>query len=136
MTHSKYGLTREQRMKHAEDAINSGLTQEEFAKKIGIATSAVHYWIKQYRVLHNIPSPSRGTPPPSKNKNNFVMSSQPKKQEPRQELVADELVHARGEVMALRSVNEELMEKLEDANLKVRSLLNVVINLGHQIGDE
>jgi hypothetical protein len=43
---------------------------------------------------------------------------------------------ARQEIMSLVTVREDLMGKLEDAYTKIKSLQNVVVILGHQVGDE
>jgi transposase-like protein len=115
-------LPMEERMKHAADQLASGLTQEAYAKKMGLTPSSVGYWVSQYKRKQGIPMVQRAKPTP-------------KPPTPRQEITHDELSDARAEIMALMAVRDELMGKLEDAETKVRSLMNVIILCGHQIGD-
>ena len=123
---TKSNLPLEERMRHAQSQIESGLSQAEYAKNAGFPASMVGYWVKQYRDKHNIAS-SRKTNNSSAKITTAV---------PRQEIIHDELGEARSQIASLTFVREELMSKLEDAHTKIRALQSVIVILGHQVGDE
>lgn len=123
---AKSNLPFEERMRHAETQIHSGLSQAEYAKNAGFPASMVGYWVKQYRDKNNIVSTRK------KNNSNAKITTAA----PRQELVHDELGEARSQIASLTFVREELMSKLEDAHTKIKALQSVIVILGHQVGDE
>lgn len=109
---TKSGLTLEERMRHAKAQIESGMSQEEYAKSVGFPTSTIGYWVKRYN---------------DKKKKNESYST---------DLVKDELSDMRSQILALTHVRDELMAKLENVQTKYESLQNVIVILGHQVGDE
>jgi transposase-like protein len=100
----------EERMRHAAAAVASGKPLRVYAEENGLKLSTVGYWVKQFRSSEK---PAKKTLP-----------------------ARDELTDARNEITSLLSVRDELIGQLEDAHTKIRALQNVIVILGHQVGDE
>jgi transposase-like protein len=123
---ARTSLPFEERMRHAKAQIESDMSQEKYAEQLGLPASTIGYWVKQYHDKFG------GARPRAKRGGGDTVTPHIANGKA---LVRDELGDARAEVLALLSVRDELLAKLEDAHTKIDSLQNVVIVLGHQVGD-
>lgn len=122
---TKSNLTLEQRLEHAKAQLESGMSQAEYAEKVGVPPSSIGYWVKRYHDLNGGGKPRR-----KKAESPTITATASKA------VVKDELSDMRAEITSLMFVRDELMAKLGDARTKIQALQNVVVVLGHQVGDE
>jgi transposase-like protein len=116
----KATLPMEERMRHAKAQIESGVSQEKYAESVGLKPSTIAYWVKQYHDMYG------GGTKRKKSETPTITTA----------ITHDALGDARQEIMSLIHVRDDLLARLEDAHIKIKSLQNVVIVLGHQAGDE
>lgn len=106
-------LTKEEKQKHVEQALASGLSQKAYADQNGLIHSSLSYWIKQEREKHTPPTPRV-------------------KQSPVPALAHPVKIQAAGNSQQRIDILEA---ENRDLRAKVVSLQNVVMILGHQIGE-
>jgi hypothetical protein len=103
-----------ERDSHVEAFKASGKTRKAYAKSAGISEKNLSNWLYRDKIRSA----------------SFVVRT------PKKEVVHDPVSEKDNQIAALTYQRDELMQKLEDANLKVKSLMNLLILAGHQIGDE
>lgn len=106
MDAEKSELSPEEQMQHAKAALASGESQRAYAAKLGVNSTTLAYWIRKYRASNNIA-------PPRKPESSITILPTG---------VAQKRI-------------EELEAENRDLRAKMASLQNVVLVLGHQLGE-
>ncbi|QIG76930.1 putative terminase small subunit protein [Rhizobium phage RHph_Y1_11] len=126
-------LTREERIKHVEAQLASGLTQAEYCEMEGINHKTFHNWVAQYK-LAKAP-PQNGTL--SENIALLAQYGEPETPPKVKELTQlSRMNNMQQQIEALTHERDDLAGKLSNANIKITSLQNVIVLLGHQVGED
>lgn len=113
MNEKTNALTKAEKLEHVKKFHESGLTQKAYAEQNGLVQSALGYWIKVER--------EKKTPPTPRVKPALVPAvAHPVK--------VQSTVNSQQRIDTLEAENRDL-------RAKVASLQNVVMILGHQIGE-
>lgn len=122
------------RIAHVELWQSSGLSQMKYAREAGIHPGTFNNWISQVRNM------AEGLPPNHVERREGWVSVDDIDipiDKSRKAVVAmqKDLDAALAQIEALTVQRDELMGKLEDAEVKIKSLVNIIVLAGHQIGD-
>jgi hypothetical protein len=98
---------------HVINFKNSGLSRKVYAARNDISEKNLQNWLYREKAVAGKVKPK-----------------------PKTDLMHDPVSQKDQQISSLTYQRDELIQKLEDANLKIKSLMNVLVLCGHQIGDE